>query len=125
MQARLAAGYWTFAPPGYAFAKVPGLRILPDHPWAERIAHIYPVFHARRDDLRAALEKRGVQSGVHYPKPVHLQPVYAYLGLKPGSLPESERAASTEVSLPMFPELKDNEADQVIEAVLSACKDLA
>jgi dTDP-4-amino-4,6-dideoxygalactose transaminase len=108
-----------------ALAGVPGLRILPDHAWAEPIWHIYPVFHARRDELRAALEKRGVQSGVHYPKPVHLQPVYAYLGLGPGSLPEAERAASTEVSLPMFPELTDAEADEVVAAVVASCRELA
>jgi dTDP-4-amino-4,6-dideoxygalactose transaminase len=105
-------------------AGVPGLSMLGDHAWAEPIWHIFPVFHARRDDLRTRLEAKGVQSGVHYPRPVHLQPAYASLGLKQGSLPASERAAATEVSLPMYPELADAQVDQVVQAVIEVCRDL-
>ncbi len=108
-----------------AFSGLKGLTLLGAHDWCEPIWHIFPVFHARRDELRSALEKHGVQSGVHYPKPVHLQPVYEHLGLKAGSLPNSERVAAQEVSLPMFAELGDAEVDQVIEAVKAACGELA
>lgn len=104
---------------------LPGLSLLPSIEGTDPIWHIYPVFHAKRDEFRAALEKHGVQSGVHYPKPVHLQPAYAHLGVAQGSLPNSERAASTEISLPMFPELTDAEADQVIAGVAAAARDLA
>ena len=108
-----------------ALAGLPGLTMLPAHSWAEPIWHIFPVFHAKRDELRSALEKRGVNTGIHYPRPVHLQPAYAHLGLQAGALPHAERAAANEVSLPMFAELTDGEVDQVIEAVGAACKELA
>jgi dTDP-4-amino-4,6-dideoxygalactose transaminase len=107
-----------------AFARQPGLTTLPKHEWSDAIWHIFPVFHAKRDEFRSRLEAKGVQSGVHYPKPVHLQPAYAFLGIKPGSLPESERAAATEISLPMFAELTDAQADEVVAAVCAVAKEL-
>jgi len=103
-------------------AGIPGLGLPRVPPWAEPIWHIFPVYHERRDALRAALEERGVQTGVHYPRPVHLQPAYAHLGLGPGALPVSERLARSELSLPMFPELRDEEAVRVIEATREACR---
>lgn len=108
-----------------AFEGLKGVRTLPKHPWCEPIWHIFPVFHDKRDEFRAALEKRGVQSGVHYPKPVHLQPAYAHLGVAAGSLPNAEKAAATEISLPMFPELTDAQADEVIAAVKAVAAELA
>jgi len=107
-----------------AFAGLPGLRTLPKHAWSEAIWHIFPVFHAKRDELRSKLEARGVQSGVHYPTPVHLQPAYAHLGIAAGTLPESERAAATEISLPMFAELTDAQVDHVVEAVCAVADEL-
>ena len=65
-----------------------------------------------------------MQSGVHYPTPIHLQPAYAHLGVAKGSLPQSERAAATEISLPMFPELTDAQADEVIAAVKAVAQEL-
>ena len=108
-----------------AFAGLPGLRLLPSHAWAEPIWHIFPVFHEKRDALRDALERHGVSTGVHYPTPVHLQPAYAHLGLARGALPQSERIASEEVSLPMFAELADGQVEEVIRAVEAACHELA
>lgn len=108
-----------------AFEGLPGVRVLPKHAWSEAIWHIFPIFHDKRDEFRAALEKQRVQSGVHYPKPVHLQPAYAHLGLAPGSLPNAEKAAATEISLPMFPELTDAQADAVIAAVKAVAAELA
>ena len=107
-----------------AFEGLKGVRTLPKHSWSEAIWHLFPIFHDRRDDFRAALEKRGVQSGVHYPTPIHLQPAYAHLGVVKGSLPQSERAAATEISLPMFPELTDAQADEVIAAVKAVAAEL-
>ena len=59
----------------------------------------------------------GVQSGIHYPTPVHLQPAHRDLGYKRGDLPVSERAARTVLSLPMFPELTHQQQDEVISAI--------
>lgn len=98
-------------------AALPGLGLLAPAAHVEPIWHIFPVFHDQRDALRAALEAEGVMTGVHYPKPVHLQPAYAHLGLGAGALPHSERAAATELSLPMYPELTDAEVETVIRAL--------
>lgn len=106
-------------------AGAPGLTLPSPQPWADPIWHIFPVYHERRDALRSALDARGVQTGVHYPRPVHLQPAYASLGLGPGALPVSETLARTEVSLPMFPELTDDETDAVVAAVRDTCRNLA
>lgn len=108
-----------------AFEGLRGVRTLPKHAWAEPIWHIFPIFSDARDAFRAALEKRGVQSGVHYPTPVHLQPAYAFLGLSAGSLPNAERAAATEISLPMFPELTDAQVDDVVLAVKAVAAEIA
>ena len=98
-----------------------GLRQFPGQPWATCNWHVYPVFHAKRDELRAALDRQGIGTGVHYPTPVHLQPAYAHLGVARGALPVSERLAATELSLPMFAELTDAEVDETIAAVRAAC----
>lgn len=116
---RIAARY------ARSLADAPGLALVPGLAETEPIWHIFPVFHPRRDDLRRALERRGVLTGIHYPTPVHLQPAYAFLGLAAGSLPVTERLAATEVSLPMFPELTEAEVQQVIEAVQETCAELA
>jgi dTDP-4-amino-4,6-dideoxygalactose transaminase len=84
--------------------------------------HVFPVFHPERDKLRDALAAKGVQTGVHYPTPVHLQPAYAHLGVAKGSLPVSERLASTEVSLPMFAELTDEQVTTTIATVRDVCR---
>ena len=107
-----------------AFEGLKGCRTLPKHSWADPIWHIFPLFHDKRDAFRTALEKHGVQSGVHYPTPVHMQPAYAFVGAAKGSLPNAERAAATEISLPMFPELTDAQADEVITAVKAVAAEL-
>lgn len=86
-------------------------------PEAEHVYHLYVVRAARRDELRAYLAERGVGTGIHYPLPAHLQPAYADLGLGPGSLPETERAAREVISLPLYPELEETEIDRVIALV--------
>ncbi len=106
-------------------ATLPGVRLLKAAPHADPIWHIFPIFHDERDAFRAALETHGVQSGMHYPKPVHFQPAYKHLGLGPGALPKSEKCAETQISLPMFPELTDAQADEVVRAVTSVAEELA
>jgi len=101
-----------------------GLALLPLNDWSEPIWHIFPVFHALRDEFRSRLEALGVQSGVYYPRPVHLQPAYAFLGYKAGDFPVAEELAATELSLPMFPELSDADVDQVIDSVLEVAAQL-
>jgi dTDP-4-amino-4,6-dideoxygalactose transaminase len=71
------------------------------------VYHVYVVRAQERDALRARLTDAGVQTGVHYPIPVHLQPAYRDLGYSAGDFPVSERAASEVLSLPIYPELTE------------------
>ena len=74
-------------------------------PWARHVYHVYTLRSNSRDGLHAALAAEGIQTGIHYPIPVHLQPAYADLGYGLGAFPHSEKAASEVISLPMYPEL--------------------
>jgi dTDP-4-amino-4,6-dideoxygalactose transaminase len=71
----------------------------------------------RRGALARHLAERGIQTAVHYPKPLYLQPALASLGARPGACPEAERAAGEVLSLPLFAELACDEREVVIEAV--------
>jgi dTDP-4-amino-4,6-dideoxygalactose transaminase len=81
------------------------------------IYHIYCVRHKNRDGLRQHLKARGIETGIHYPIPLHLQPVYKDLGYKVGDFPHTEKAANEILSLPMYPELTDEQVQQIVEAV--------
>ena len=81
------------------------------------VFHLYTVRTERRDALAAELRSRGIGTGVYYPTPVHLQPAYAALGVKAGTLPVSEAASREVLSLPMYAELSAADAGRVVEAV--------
>jgi dTDP-4-amino-4,6-dideoxygalactose transaminase len=77
----------------------------------------------RSDVVQERLAKHGVASMVYYPVPLHLQPLYATLGGKPGDLRVSERAARDVLSLPIYPEMKTEQIDRVVETLRDALKD--
>ncbi len=81
------------------------------------VYHVYTVRSKERDRLQRALANEGVQTGIHYPVPVHLQPAYADLGYGPGAFPEAEAAARQVLSLPLYPELPLQALSQVADAV--------
>jgi dTDP-4-amino-4,6-dideoxygalactose transaminase len=83
----------------------------------KHVYHIYGVYHEKRAELQAALQAAGIHTGIHYPIPVHLQRAYEDLGYKKGDLPVTERIASEQLSLPMFPELEDDQIARVADAV--------
>lgn len=83
----------------------------------EPIWHLYVIRHQKRDELRQYLQKQGIQTGLHYPKPLHLQPAYKYLGLGEGSFPETEAATREILSLPMFPFISEAEVEAVVNAI--------
>jgi dTDP-4-amino-4,6-dideoxygalactose transaminase len=91
---------------------------LPDEPKGiESCYHLYVIRSDRRDLIREALTKAQIGSGIHYPVPLHLQPVCRFLGYQRGEFPVSERLAETVLSLPMHPHLKEEEAVQVARTI--------
>jgi dTDP-4-amino-4,6-dideoxygalactose transaminase len=96
-----------------------GIRLLDTLPQTMPVYHLYVVRVAggHRDRLREHLGRSGIQTGIHYPVPVHLLPAFRWLGLGPGSLPHAEAAAGEILSLPMYPTLEPGEIDRVAEAV--------
>lgn len=89
-------------------------------PWARHVYHAYTLRVENRDSLQAALAAEGIQTGIHYPTPVHQQPAYADLGYGPGSLPQAERASQEVLSLPVYPELTAEAIATVARAVQQA-----
>lgn len=89
-------------------------------PGTDHAYHLFVVRHPDRDRFREELHRRGVETLVHYPIPVHLQPAYAHLEGKAGDLPETERAAREVVSLPLFVGMTREQQDAVIAAVNAA-----
>ena len=82
------------------------------------VFHLYAVRCTKRDELAEYLNKNGIEAGVHYPVPIHLQPIYKQLyGFKGGEFPISEALANEMISLPMFPEMSDDEVKRVSEEV--------
>lgn len=75
------------------------------------VYHLFVVYVNNRDQVRAKLAERGVQTAVHYPKPVHLQEAFEHLGYKLGSLPHTERACDRVLSMPIFPELTSEQVE--------------
>lgn len=85
--------------------------------YAKHVYHIYAVMAKNRDQMQTILGDKGIATGFHYPIPVHLQACFAHLGHKKGDFPNSERAADEEISLPMFPELTDEQCAEIVAAV--------
>jgi dTDP-4-amino-4,6-dideoxygalactose transaminase len=100
-----------------AFADLDDVRTPTIDPANESIYNQYTLRVARRADLQSHLKAKGIGSSVYYPLSLHLQPCFEYLGYRKGAFPESERATEEVISLPVYPELRQSQLDEVIEAV--------
>ena len=76
----------------------------------ERVDHLFVVYVDNRDAVRTRLEERGVQTGIYYPLPIHLQKPYQSLGYQRGDLPRVESACERVISMPLYPEMSDEQA---------------
>jgi len=85
--------------------------------YARHVYHIYAIRTRQRSHWQQVLQDQGIQTGIHYPIPVHLLPAYADLGYTEGDFPHSEQAANEVLSLPMFPELKTSQIETVCDAL--------
>jgi len=86
-------------------------------PWARHVYHAYTVRSPRRDALRAALAESEIHSAIHYPVPLHLQPIFSDLGYGKGAFPRAEAAAETVLSLPIYPELSSDAPERVAACI--------
>jgi dTDP-4-amino-4,6-dideoxygalactose transaminase len=96
-----------------------GVQLPCEMPYARHVYNTYTVRSEHRDRMQTELQSAGVQTAIHYPIPVHLQPAYADLGYGPGSFPVSEKAAREVLSLPMYPELTGRQIASVAEACVA------
>ncbi|WP_225771448.1 DegT/DnrJ/EryC1/StrS aminotransferase family protein [Inquilinus sp. Marseille-Q2685] len=105
-----------------ALSGVAGLRLPARSTGEDHAYHVYAIQVDDRDDVRSRLAQIGVATGIHYPRPVHLQPAYAGLGYGPGQFPVSEAMAAQTLSLPIYPELAEDVARQIARAVTEICQ---
>ena len=100
--------------------------VLPtEMPYSRHVYHVFAIRTKDRATLQQQLQEDGVQTGIHYPIPVHLQEAHADLGYKQGDFPLSEQAANEVLSLPMFPELTFSQIEAVAAAVRQDVKVLS
>jgi dTDP-4-amino-4,6-dideoxygalactose transaminase len=102
----------------FADSRVANNLMLPTEP--DGIRHVYNQFTvscAGRDHLREHLHREGIPSEIYYPHPLHLQPAFAYLGYKKGSLRNAEAAAREVLSLPIYPELTEDQQQIIVNAI--------
>jgi len=87
-------------------------------PYSRHVYHVYAIRVQQREIMQQLLQNKGIQTGIHYPIPVHLQKAYADLGYSVGDFPHSEKAASEVLSLPMYAELSEEQIHTVCNAVI-------
>jgi len=102
------------------FAQIPGVRPIGHRDDVEHVYHLYVVEVEDRDSARAALDVAGIESGIHYPVPLHLTPAYRSLGYGLGDFPVAERMAGRILSLPMHPYLTPEQVEYVADVLASA-----
>jgi dTDP-4-amino-4,6-dideoxygalactose transaminase len=113
----LGAGIGTHTSPNRPKTVADGLVLPYTHPRAQHVFHQYVVRAPRRDELRAHLTSLGIGSEIYYPLCLHEQDALRGLGYRTGHFPESERAAAEVLALPIYPELREDEQQTVVEAI--------
>jgi dTDP-4-amino-4,6-dideoxygalactose transaminase len=86
-------------------------------PHTEPVYHLFTICCEERDQLAAFLAERGIETGIHYPVPLHLQPAFAYLGHSRGDFPIAEDVAQHIISLPVFPEMTEEQCEHVVTSI--------
>jgi len=89
------------------------------------VYHLYVVRVKKRDRIRQLLSEGGIATGIHYPIPLHLQKAYSYLGYKAGNFPVTEEVAQEILSLPMFPELREEEIFRIVKTLKEVLTDVS
>lgn len=93
------------------------LQLPRENPGSESVWHLFVVRHPQRDELKKHLDSNGIGCALHYPLPLHLQKCYASLGYGLGDFPIAEKAARECLSLPIYPELTDEQIRRVVTTI--------
>lgn len=102
----------------YYKKKLPGqCRTIESTQFAESAHHVFSVLVDNRTRLASFLEKNGVETGMHYPIPLHLQKAYRHLGYKKGDFPRAEDYAEKTISLPLYPHMKYSDIDRIASLI--------
>jgi dTDP-4-amino-4,6-dideoxygalactose transaminase len=99
---------------------LPGVVLPKTAPGNQHVWHLYVIRVPRRDEVLRQLHSDGIQAGVHYPVPIHLQPAFRYLGYAPGDFPVAEAAAKQLLSLPLYPQITEEQQVRVVRAIRQA-----
>jgi len=109
-----------------ALQSLPSVRLLDDAADGQHVHHLFVVeLESQRDAVRSYLSEKGIETGIHYPVPIHLQPAWRTFGGSDVALPRTERAASRILSLPIYPELSLGQLSLVVEALDAATRSTA
>jgi dTDP-4-amino-4,6-dideoxygalactose transaminase len=98
-------------------SSIEGMKIPKEAEYAMHVYHLYVIRTENRDELIRNLSEKNISCGIHYPLPIHLQKAYEFLGLKKGAFPAAEKYAGELVSLPMYPELTEEQIAYVVEGI--------
>jgi len=99
-----------------------GFKVIKSNQLARPVYHLYIVEVSNRDEVMKDLSNKGIATGIHYPVPMNQQPALSYLGYKLGSFPVSEKIATRIVSLPIFPEITEEQISYVTSELLKVAK---
>lgn len=93
------------------------IRLPKEMPYAKHVYHQFEIRVNKRGKLKDFLNQKGIEVGIHYPVPLHLQPAYKYLNYKEGEFPVAEKSCKEILSLPIFPEMTDDQINYVTESI--------
>jgi dTDP-4-amino-4,6-dideoxygalactose transaminase len=99
-----------------------GIKTPHEPSWSRAVYHLYVIQVEQRDELQKYLTRENIGTGLHYPIPLHLQKAYAHLGYHAGSLPIAEKLSGEILSLPMYPQLRSEQQEGVINALKEFCE---
>ena len=97
--------------------RIPGVLIPKEMEYARHVYHLYVIRVSDRETLQKYLKEKGIATGLHYPIPLHLQKAFSFYGYCKGDFPVTERAAGEILSLPMYPELTEEQVDYVCDTI--------
>lgn len=101
---------------------LPGLRIPPVSDANKPVYYVYNILLDDRDTLVERFKEKGIGYSIYYPKPLHLQKCFSYLGWKEGAFPVAESVAKRIIALPIYPEITDDEVDYVCDEITAFCR---